>query len=813
MTIFQTFQKHKLPITINPLDYGKLLYNKDNLYVMWTSKIGIAIIHKFDLFNNIKYFVNGQLIFEYRDNKISDDTFVRTIGKFKFEFKNNKLISVKSSIVAILISNLSFRKADFLIYEFYLLYLLFKNYFLRNHFLSFFIFYELLALFLIYYFCFIKYPQLLSSGVLVSSGVQNILKFSPLIYLKRNFSEKKYYKNTLNSIFFNLNNQIFSIHLLEAYFNKFWKIVSPKIEDGCHIFVLLKFQFEDGNFHNIGKLIKLDKNKNNYKTFIDQIASYMENMGDYYNQSPIQRIIFSYGFKRGEISEVLSKKEINLINFKDMKLPISIDPNDYGKILSETSLLDGKIYLIQDKIGKVIEFKEFEKENIVIYNNKSIKFLEFKDNKFSESKFLRILGNRKLFFENGSKTIDLLTLVTPFISKLKNDKIEINNFITLDIETYGDTVLTPYLISFYDGVQSYSFYLSDFESVESMIKACFDKLFIRKYNYYSIYVHNLVKFDIIFLFKYLIKYVSVDPVIHRGRIIQLNLNYGPDLQYKMSLKDSYLILLSSLEKLGIDFGVEIKKSIFPHKFVNENNLNYIGHVPSIDNFFKIDNLTYYDFSKYFGGLWSLKSEAIKYCEIDCVSLYQIILKFNSLIFELFSKNIHNYPTLPSLAFAIFRGSFMKEENIMHPIIQVKHKTEGGIKTIYPVGTWSMWIFSEEMYNASKYGYTFEILEGYKFERGIIFKNYVDFLYQLRQQYDKSDPYNLIGKILLNSLYGRFGMNQVTIRYELISKREFLKFNHSVSFIKNIYFKTIFLINKIFVLSFIIFKNSFYFKRL
>jgi hypothetical protein len=30
---------------------------------------------------------------------------------------------------------------------------------------------------------------------------------------------------------------------------------------------------------------------------------------------------------------------------------------------------------------------------------------------------------------------------------------------------------------------------------------------------------------------------------------------------------------------------------------------------------------------------------------------------------MFNKNIHNYPTLPSLAFAIFRSNFMSEENI------------------------------------------------------------------------------------------------------------------------------------------------------
>jgi hypothetical protein len=40
----------------------------------------------------------------------------------------------------------------------------------------------------------------------------------------------------------------------------------------------------------------------------------MINLGDYYNQSPITKIIFSYGFKRGEIVNNFSKIEINLMN-------------------------------------------------------------------------------------------------------------------------------------------------------------------------------------------------------------------------------------------------------------------------------------------------------------------------------------------------------------------------------------------------------------------------------------------------------------------------------------------------------------------
>jgi hypothetical protein len=40
-----------------------------------------------------------------------------------------------------------------------------------------------------------------------------------------------------------------------------------------------------------------------------------------------------------------------------------------------------------------------------------------------------------------------------------------------------------------------------------------------------------------------------------------------------------------------------------------------------------------------------------------------VTRFTELIFDLFSKNVHHYPTLPSLAFAIYRSKFMNEENI------------------------------------------------------------------------------------------------------------------------------------------------------
>lgn len=43
---------------------------------------------------------------------------------------------------------------------------------------------------------------------------------------------------------------------------------------------------------------------------------------------------------------------------------------------------------------------------------------------------------------------------------------------------------------------------------------------------------------------------------------------------------------------------------------------------------------------------------------------------------------------------------------------------------------------------------------------------------MRTSYPKSDPMNYIAKILLNSLYGRFGMGELRGSYEIITRKEF-----------------------------------------
>jgi len=370
-----------------------------------------------------------------------------------------------------------------------------------------------------------------------------------------------------------------------------------------------------------------------------------------------------------------------------------------------------------------------------------------------------------------------------------------------------------------------------------MLITAISEIMVKKYDNYKVYIHNMARFDGIFLLRILANLGECSPIIHNDKIISITFRLH---DYMVTFRDSQQMLIGSLRNLAISFGVETQKSIFPYDFVNENNLDYNGSIPDFKYFDGISSLDYNCYIENY-NIWNLRDETIKYCEIDCISLYQVIIKFNELIFELFNINIYKYPTLSSLAFAIYRTVFLENntipqlsgqvakdirqsytggavdmyipenkegtklyaydvnslypsvmlnkdmpvgkpilfegditkiepdafgffyckivtpDNLKHPIIQTHIKTENGLRTIAPLGSWSDMIFSSELDNAVKLGYQFEILWGYKFEPKNVFKSYVDCLYALRLEYPKSHPLNLIAKLLLNSLYGRFGM--------------------------------------------------------
>jgi DNA polymerase elongation subunit (family B) len=92
---FQDFQHHKLPITMNPLEYGKLITQIANKFIIQINDTNIVIIDQFEGYNDVKLFRKGELMYEYRDNFINSNTFTRAISNKKYTFTNNELILIE----------------------------------------------------------------------------------------------------------------------------------------------------------------------------------------------------------------------------------------------------------------------------------------------------------------------------------------------------------------------------------------------------------------------------------------------------------------------------------------------------------------------------------------------------------------------------------------------------------------------------------------------------------------------------------------------------------------------------------------------
>nr|AQU12774.1 DNA polymerase [Thelephora ganbajun] len=431
-------------------------------------------------------------------------------------------------------------------------------------------------------------------------------------------------------------------------------------------------------------------------------------------------------------------------------------------------------------------------------------------------------------------------------------------FVTFDIETIKiNNKLIPYCISIFNGNKSLSAFINKNMDQKKLFKEFIHNLlslFEHEKGDLSmiVYAHNLSGFDGVFLMNHLLTFGKVKPLIHNGKLISIKLivEIKGHKNKRIIFKDSFLMLPLSLRELCNSFNVENPKGVFPFLL---NDLTYKGQFPEYKFFSSISLTEYLNLkNQYSKKIWSFKNEAIKYCELDCVSLHQIISKFSILIYNTFKVDaIKKALTLPSLAMRIWKTFFMPKDTVFsisgqpeynirqsftggavdvyiphnsgnetlysydvnalypyvmlknpmptgkpiafdgnirkinqqafgffyckitspeyleHPLLQRHIKTVNGLRTIAGLGSWTGWIFSEEMDNAVKYGYKFEIIKGYQFKKGYIFSDYVNKLYNLRLQYEKGDSMNLIAKLLLNSLYGKFGMKPETIKVEIL----------------------------------------------
>ena len=428
------------------------------------------------------------------------------------------------------------------------------------------------------------------------------------------------------------------------------------------------------------KLKKLNKEDKDY--ILNKIVDNMVDKGGYYLEQSILSLVFTYAIRKGKALEKVINTDVQYHNYQHHKLPITMDPLKYGKLIDKF----GDTYVIQVNPKNIATITQLENSNEVKFYKSGELSYEYIDKWISENTFSRILGKKEWMFLNNEQLLFKSEKSSKFIQPLVRSDTLLNKFITMDIETFiKDNIHIPYCISWFDGEQSFSYYLTYYKNPDAMIINCMKDLMVRKYNNYKVYIHNLAGFDAYFLLKILVNLGIVKPIIHHGKIISINFKYN---KYEVTFRDSRQLLNASLRSLGEAFNVEITKSIFPYSYTHENNLNYNSHVPEFKYFTEISKIEYQDYmNQFIGKLWNLEIETVKYCNIDCISLYQILIKFNSLIYKLFEINIHKYPTLSSLAFAIYRTHFLKKDTIA----QLSGQIAKDIRQSYTGGAVDMYI--------------------------------------------------------------------------------------------------------------------------
>lgn len=498
------------------------------------------------------------------------------------------------------------------------------------------------------------------------------------------------------------SNIILTVANVTHYINLFWKDVIIKLEHNKKVKVIMHANLEQG-YRALSKYVLVDHNSK--ELYINHILSLLALKDDYYTDSPVISIAFKYFII--ESSEIINEnyykefEPVDYTNFringiKPIKLPNNMNYKSWGHLIFESD----NLLLIQYVLKNNYFVLHVDKtNNKCILKKSGDTIITFVDILIVDNYFVRTIDNYNYYFILNEVVItNTPNKKIKYIKESSLDKNLSNHIIALDIETkLINNIMTPYCICYFDGKNKYSFYLTDYESPDIMIKECLKSILDHKYNRRVVYVHNLSLFDGIFLLGPLSELnnpqFGMDILKRDNNIILIKFFLANHNQFYIEFRDSLLLLPSSLKKLAKTFNNESEqKDIFPYSFVDDNDLNYVGVIPEFKYFNNISIEQYNEYSSQYNNNWSLKDEAIKYCLQDCISLYYVLTNFNKIYHDKFKINIHTYPTISSLALATFRAKYLDADKMKIPVIngsmykEIKAGYTGGsVDVIYPYG--------------------------------------------------------------------------------------------------------------------------------
>jgi hypothetical protein len=149
---------------------------------------------------------------------------------------------------------------------------------------------------------------------------------------------------------------------------------------------MFRLQWDDNQFVTIGNLQKLNNNDKNY--IFNYILDDLKDKSDYYKETAINSIVFTYAIREGRSPEKLL---ISKIQYQDHKLPITMDPLKYGKLLFQQN----NKYAIQindTDVAIIIVEKEYNEVNL--FRKGTLKY-KYTDKLINKETFIRNLGKKE----------------------------------------------------------------------------------------------------------------------------------------------------------------------------------------------------------------------------------------------------------------------------------------------------------------------------------------------------------------------------------------------------------------------------------
>lgn len=322
-----------------------------------------------------------------------------------------------------------------------------------------------------------------------------------------------------------------SVDLMYDCIERFWGGVITKLEKNQYVkvFIILKYENEKANteltvtrFLSLTSLMTIKNTEVDRKSYHHSVRSIVELKDEGYYNDPVTSVIFKYriitlGPNAAPVRSIFDSRilveskprELKRIFGYNLPLPDTSDYTKFGTIFAQIN----NIYYISNPSRKYnFRVTVLEEYNLIeIFKSEgSTKdiVLTVKDyfTKYPTT-FKRSVNNLEYFYRGGQIVMKRQTAKSQFLTSLKpHPKIKTDCVITMDLETFiEDGVVRPFLISYYDGSITRSFYLSDFANEDEMLMFCLMSIVKSKYNGYVVYLHNLSKFDSVFLMRHLAK--------------------------------------------------------------------------------------------------------------------------------------------------------------------------------------------------------------------------------------------------------------------------------------------------------------------